>query len=220
VASDIGGREVNMLNIQEKQRDYSRGITDDQRRVMSRFGNEYFDDPDYPGYGGYVYNGVWTEAAKEFGKYFDLQDGANILDVGCGKGFLLYDLKMANPSFNVHGVDISEYAVSQAEPLVRANIKAAGCTDLPYPDSMFDLVISASTIHNLPEADARQAVREINRVGRDHRFIMVHSYRNEGERKNLINWEATIQLVLSVDGWRQLFMDEGYTGSYWFQTFP
>lgn len=220
MSTSIGGKEVNLLNIQEKQRDYRRGITDEQRRVMSRFGNEYFDDPDYPGYQGYIYNGVWREAAKGMGRHFGLHDGANILDVGCGKGFLLYDLKMTNPSFNVHGVDISEYAVGQADPLIKPNLKAASCTALPFPDSIFDLVISASTIHNLPEADARQAVREIDRVGINHRFIMVHSYRNEDERKNLINWEATIQLVLSVDGWLQLFEDEGYTGSYWFQTFP
>ena len=212
--------EVNLLAIQTKPRDYNRGITNDQRQAMSRFDKEYFDDPNYPGYGGYHYNGVWKEPARGIVDIFQLKDNSKILDIGCGKGFLLYDFKTANSTFQTYGVDISSYALKQAPDEVRGTLGTASCEYLPFGDSAFDLVFTASTLHNVPEEQARRAVREVSRVGKQHSFIMVHSYENEIERENLLNWEATIQTALSTDEWLRLFADEGYSGNYWFNRFP
>lgn len=216
----IDKREINLLGIRTKPRNYNRGITNDQRQVMSRFGKEYFDDPSFPGYGGYYYNGVWKEPAQGTAEFFQLPDHSRILDVGCGKGFLLYDFKTTNPTFQTYGVDISSYALKHAPIQIQGYLGAASCESLPFENSVFDLVFTASTLHNVSEEKARRAVREITRVGKDHAFIMVHSYTNEIERRNLIQWEATIQTVLSTNQWLQLFQDEGYIGNYWFNRFP
>ena len=218
--SVVNPQEVNLLAIQSKFRDYNRGITDDQRKAMFRFGKEYFDDPKFPGYGGYHYNGVWQEPAQGIVDFFQLEDDSKILDVGCGKGFLLYDFKTTNSTFQTYGVDISTYALSQAPSELQGALATASCESLPFENSTFDLVFTASTLHNVPEEPARRAVREISRVGKRHAFIMVHSYKNEAEREHLVNWEATIQTVLSTEEWLQLFADEGYSGNYWFNRFP
>lgn len=186
-----GDREVNLFNVHPRKRNYPGKIADGRKKIMFCFGSEYFDDPTFPGFRGYKYNGSWREAARRISEYFDLFDGAKILDVGCAKGFLLYDFKMVNPSLQVHGVDISKYAIENGMPFVKDNLICASCTHLPYEDSQFDLVITIDTLQQVKEADCRQAVREINRVGRKHRFITVHSYRDEVEKDNLVRWEAT-----------------------------
>lgn len=215
----VDEREVNLFNVQPKSRNYPSEISDEQRKILSRFGKEYYDDMTLPGYRGYQYNGRWREVARRIVEFFNLADGAKILDVGCAKGFLLYDFKMVNPTLQVHGVDVSEYAIENALPLVKDNCICTSCTHLPYDDAMFDLVICVATLHNLAQSDCRRAIREINRVGKEHRFIMVHSYRNEVEKNNLLRWEVTIQLVISVDEWKQLFKEDNYEGLHWFQTF-
>jgi len=212
-------REINLLDIQSKERVYP-NITDRQRKILSRFGREYYDDPAFPGgYQGYVYDGRWKQPAQKMAAFFGLQDGAKILDVGCAKGFMLYDFKELNPTFRVHGVDISEYAVENAMPSIRDNLVCRDCVELPYEDSEFDLVLSVDMLHNLDEADCRTALQEINRVGKQHRFIMVHSYRTKKQLENLTSWEATIRLVLSTSGWKRIFLEEEYHGFYWFRIF-
>lgn len=211
-------REVNLFNISLKHRDQS-DITDEQRKVLFNFGKEYYDEASMPGYRGYKYNGGYQDVARKMVDYFSLPQDAKILDVGCAKGFLLYDFHMINPGFQLYGVDISEYAIEHAMPEVRKNLICKSCTNLPYDNDMFDLVISTDTLHNLTEEQCRQAVREINRVGGKHSFIMVHSYRTEQEKENLIKWEATIRLVRSVDEWKQLYHEESYQGLYYWKIF-
>ena len=96
-------REVNLFDLKPKERDYSRVVSEEHRSKMARFGVEYFDEPDFPSYKGYRYDGRWQGVAKRMSEYFGLNDGASILDVGCAKGFFLYDLKMTNNTF---GTDV------------------------------------------------------------------------------------------------------------------
>ena len=139
------------------------------------------------------------------------------MDVGCAKGFLLYDLKELNPTFHVYGIDISSYAVENAMPSIKDNLICTTAATLPYRDSEFDLVVSVNTLLNLSEADCRRAIREINRVSKGHGFIQVPAYRNEVERRNLVNWVPTAQVVMHVDEWKQMLMEEEFEGHYyWF----
>jgi ubiquinone/menaquinone biosynthesis C-methylase UbiE len=104
---------------------------------------------------------------------------------------------------------------------VKDNLVCTSCTELPYEDSYFDLVLSTDTLHNLNLEDCKKAIKEINRVGKgNNKFIMVHSFTNEIEKNNLINWEATIRLVLSVEEWKKLFKQENYDGFYYWKLFP
>ena len=59
--------------------------------VACRFGEEYWDGERQYGYGGYRYDGRWRSVAEAMVGHYGLTKDSNILDVGCGKGYLLYE---------------------------------------------------------------------------------------------------------------------------------
>src|SRR5262245_51685587 len=136
---------------------------EENRRIAMQFGREYFDGPREQGYGGYRYDGRWLPIAQDMIRHFGLRPGQRVLDVGCGKGFLVKDLMKTCPGLEVFGVDISEYAVTHCEPEVIGRLQVCNATALPFPDRSFDCVISINTVHNLERAGCIQALREMER---------------------------------------------------------
>ena len=183
--------------------------------IAKQFGKDFFDGDRKCGYGGYKYDGRWRAVAERMREYYSLPDNAAILDVGCAKGFLLYDFKELLPNCTVAGIDVSEYAIGNALPLVKPYLKVASAETLPYPDKSFDLVISINSIHNLPIERLKIALQEVQRASRSHSYITVDAWRNEQERINLYKWVLTAETMMHVDDWEKLFDEVGYTGDYW-----
>ena len=216
------GKQIDLLiNYPRTKRDVNqRGQekTEDDRRIARQFGREFFDGERRHGYGGFSYQArFWQPVIPTFQKYYGLTAQSSVLDVGCAKGFMLHDMAQAIPGINVKGVDVSQYAIEHAIEDMRSSVSVADARELPFPDRSFDLVISINTIHNLERADLIQALREIQRVSRQHAFITVDAYRNEEEQQAMLNWNLTAKTILSVPEWIQLFDEAGYTGDYyWF----
>ena len=213
--------EINLLDRYPRSRrnlDERSQATDEDRRLAMQFGREYFDGDRNQGYGGYNYHPrFWQETVKRLRDYYQLAGDASVLDVGCAKGFMLHDFKELMPRLHVHGLDISRYAFENAIEDMKPFLVQGNVRSLPFPDGSFDLVVAINTIHNLPERECRTAVRELQRVSRGHGFIVVDAYRNEAERRAIETWVLTARTVLSVEGWRSLFAQCGYTGDYyWF----
>ena len=190
----------------------------ESQRIARQFGKEYFDGDRSHGYGGFEYDSrFWEPVIPDIIEHFRLTGGIRILDVGCAKGFMLYDLLRFLPEAKVRGIDISEYAVDNALPEVRDCIQIGNATDLPFEDGSFDLVISINTIHNLNRADCRRALAEIERVSSQGAFVTVDAYRNEAERVRMEKWNLTALTMMSTDEWKEFFSEAGYTGDYyWF----
>ena len=217
------GREINLLEKYPKsKRDISKRVnskTHEQQLIARKFDKEFFDGDRNHGYGGYYYNDrFWTDVIKDFINYYGLKNGDKILDVGCGKGFMLYDFKKANPKLIVEGIDISDYAIEKSKSEVKEFLKVGDAKNLNYKDNSFDLVISITTVHNLNLIECKQAIMEIERVSRKHKFLTVDAYSNEQEKELMYSWNLTAKTMLHTEDWKKLFLEAKYTGDFfWFK---
>ncbi len=100
--------------------------------------------------------------------------GDDVLDLGTGTALIPVELCQRHPSCRVMAVDAAVYMLD----LARFNLEKSGLTRrielrhvdakaLPFPDQMFDAVISNSIIHHIPEPDEclREAVRVVRADG-------------------------------------------------------
>ena len=185
--------------------------------VACRFGRDYWDGDRRFGYGGYRYDGRWRPVAARIAAHYGLKAGDRLLDIGCGKGFLLYEFTQVVPGIEVAGIDVSEYGVANAKEEVRPFLQVGDCRSLPYPDGSFDAVISLGTFHNLPIEGVFQALSEMQRVGRgDQKYFMVESFRNEREKANLLYWQLTCLSFHSPESWAWIADSAGYKGDHGF----
>ena len=216
-------KEINLLKKYPKtKRDLSkRGNekTEEDRIIARRFDKEFFDGDRKNGYGGYYYNSkFWTEVVKDLNNFYKLKSGSKILDIGCGKGFMLFDFMKLNPNFVLEGIDISDYAITNAVPEVKKFLKVGDAKSLPYEDNSFDLVISINTTHNLEINQCKKALSEMERVSRKDKYLIVDAYSNEIEKDRIFAWNLTAKTILSTNEWINLFEEAGYTGHYyWFK---
>ncbi len=204
------------------KRDYIARVTDPEypkakaASLARDFGRDYWDGDRKIGYGGMRYDGRWRAVADQLVQHYDLKAGDRVLDVGCGKGFLLYDLTQAMPGLQVTGLDVSRYAIDNAKEEVRPHLVEGHANHLPFPDQTFDLVVSINTLHNLQCFDLDRALREMERVSKRHKYLVVESYRNEEEKANLLYWQLTCESFLRPEAWDWWFRQTGYTGDHSF----
>ena len=183
--------------------------------ISKQFGEDYFDGDRRYGYGGYRYDGRWRKLAEDLARHYDLKPGQSILDIGCGKGFLLYEFTQVIPGIKVSGVDIAEYAIQNAKEEIKTCVRQASAVSLPYPDKSFDFIISINTLHNLYIYDLKTAVQEIERVGKnDKKYIVMDSYRSEQEKVNLMYWQLTCECFYTPKEWEWLLKSFGYRGDF------
>ncbi len=183
--------------------------------VAKRFDKHYWDGDRKFGYGGYHYDGRWKVLAERLAVQYKLKATDRVLDIGCGKGFLLYELTQVVPGIQVVGVDISRYALKNAKKEVKNYLKYANATKLPFADKCFDFIVSINTLHNLYNYDLKKAISEIERVGKNRKkYIVVDSYRDESEKVNLMYWQLTCECFYTPKEWEWLLKECGYTGDF------
>ena len=214
--------EINLLDKYPRSKrpieDRGNLLTNEHRKIARQFGQKYFDGDRLYGYGGYSYHPrFWQETVKRFRNHYGLSENASVLDVGCAKGFMLHDFKELMPDLRIAGIDISPYALEHAMEFVKPYLQIGNAKELPFENDSFDLVISINTIHNLPPAECKQAVREVQRVSRKGSFITMDAWRTEDERIRLSKWNITALTYMHINDWKILFKEAGYTGDYyWF----
>ena len=216
------GREVNLMkNYPYSKRDISGRLaskTNEDKLIAREFSKEFFDGSRSHGYGGFSYNSrFWEPVVPTFQKHWQLNKNDSVLDVGCAKGFMIYDLQRLISGLKVSGIDISQYAIDNAKEEVRNYCKVANATNLPFEDRSIDITISITTLHNLEAKELVKAVLEIERVSKRGSFITLDAYRNNEEKDRMEAWNLTAKTVMHVDEWKQFLGDTGYSGDYyWF----
>lgn len=213
------GQLLNIVNQLHRRtaRDYVGRMADDKvhcANVARRFDQDYWDGDRRYGYGGYKYDGRWSIVAKQLVEQYKLKDGAKILDVGCGRGFLLHEFQRLLPNCTVSGFDISEFGLATAKEEVKPHLFLHDARDpFPFPDREFDLAISLNALHNLPPQDVVKALKEMERVA-TNKYLVVESFKDAEELFNLQCWALTCESFFRPETWQWLYGLAGYTGDF------
>ena len=202
------------------KRDYLARMVDDKVKCMLKakeYESDYWDGERHFGYGGYKYMpDRWKPVAEQLIQTYNLKTGSKVLDVGCGKAFLLYEMQLLIPELQITGFDISQHGLAQRHPEFRGTLFRYRAQDAyPFGDNDFDLVISLGCLHNLRIFELKTALAEVERVGKS-KYVMMESYRNELEMFNLECWALTAESLFDTAEWIWLFNHFGYTGDYEF----
>lgn len=216
------GKEIDLLRDYPKSKrnldERADAKTEKDREIARQFGKDFFDGNRRHGYGGFNYSPrFWEPVISSFQNYWKLDSNSSVLDVGCAKGFMLFDFIRLIPGISIKGIDISEYAIENSKDDVRDHLQVADAQCLPFKDSSFDVVISVNTVHNLDKVGCANALREIERVSRGKSFITVDAYRSDVEKDRMYKWNLTAKTIMHVDEWKSFFDTVGYSGDYfWF----
>lgn len=185
-------------------------------QIAKKFDYDFFDGDRKYGYGGYKYDGRWKAVAQKLVDYYQLQPGQSVLDVGCGKAHLLYELMMLVPGLKVKGIDVSQYAITHTLKEIQPHLFEGKAQELDgFSDKEFDLVLSLNALHNLYIYDLVKAVKDIERISKNS-YIVVESYRTEEEKVNMMYWQLTCECFFTVKEWEWIYKECGYTGDYGF----
>ena len=182
--------------------------------IAKQYGEMYWDGPREYGYGGYNYDGRWRPVARDIIEHFGLMAGARVLDVGCGKGFLVKDLMLECPGLEAFGLDVSLYAITHAPPELTGRLHLGTAEKLPFADKSFDCVISLNTIHNFSRNGVIKVMKEIQRLSAGKAFVQVDSYYTQEQKEVFESWVLTADFYDYPDGWVAAFEEAGYTGDY------
>lgn len=185
--------------------------------IAKKYENQYWDGNRKFGYGGYRYiPGRLTKITKLLITRFKLTNKSKILDVGCGKGFLLYEIKKILPGATVVGLDISKHGIKNCHPSLKNNLKIFDVKKkLPFKNGQFDLALSFGLYHNFSIFELEKSLKEFSRISKKN-YLMVESYKNNKQLFNLQCWALTCESFFSPKEWEWIFKKFKYKGDYEF----
>ena len=117
-------QEIDFMSSLHKKtnRDYLARVNDKEypkykaAELAKKFDFDYWDGDRDICYGGYKYiKGRMDNLVRKMIDYYNLNSNSRILDIGCGKGYLLYDFTRFLPGIKVQGIDISDYAINNSK---------------------------------------------------------------------------------------------------------
>lgn len=122
-------------------------------------------------------------------KQADLGANSQILDIGCGAGFLSNAL--AREGYHVTGVDLSSDSLQVAcrhDSTGKARYVTADAYELPFADRSFDVVTAMDFLEHVE--DPNKVIQEVSRVLKPGGLFFYHTF-----NRNLISHFVVIKLV-------------------------
>ena len=140
--------------------------------------------------------GRWSLlVGQSFIEWLSASPGRKWLDVGCGTGALSEAVLSTQDPLKLIAIDQSEGFVNSAQQRLgmSAHCEVGNATDLSFPDSKFDYVISGLVLNFIPEPE--KALREMKRVTTSDGTVAVYIWDYSGKMEFLkYFWDAVVEL--------------------------
>ena len=139
----------------------------------------------------------------------------NLLDAGCGAGWLSRILAQRTPQGRVVGMDISDEMVRHARQKSadyhNLVFVVGGVDEIPWEPNFFDKAISVESAYYWP--DPAKGIRELHRVLHEggSAWILINFFRDNADSHQ---WAEKLQVpvhLLSAEEWKRMFRDAGFT---------
>ncbi len=166
------------------------------------FGFEFFDGSSLGiGYHGYKYKKEYfDQVAKNFVKKFKLTSNSKVLDIGCAKGCLIYDLLRCG--IQVHGLDVSFYAKNKSVPQIKNNIKII--SNLNFLNKKFDLIISLNVFNYFKYSQIDNIINLIKNKS-DKNFLIIETISNLNKKKQFLSSDPNYKISETKEWWNNKF---------------
>jgi len=186
---------------------------------------DYFESGIVTGVSGYM-NYSWMpeltlRMVYYMAKELPLEPDQTILDYGCAKGFIVKALRILD--FEAYGVDLSDYAITQADGQVRDFCRLiTGGDDENLFERRYDWMISKDVFEHIHEPELR-TILERATMAVDKIFVVVPVAADDVCNEYIIpeyNRDATHVIAKSIDWWRELFQSSGWKVARMSTEFP
>jgi SAM-dependent methyltransferase len=143
-----------------------------------------------------------------------LQPDENVLDIGCGSGWLVRLIASYVNEGRVVGIDISDEMIRAARrataDLPNVFCAVGSADEIPWQPHFFTRVVSVESAYYWP--DPTRGLREIFRVAaeRGSAWILINYYR---DNPHCHQWGENFSIpakLLSAEEWSTLFRDAGF----------
>jgi 2-polyprenyl-3-methyl-5-hydroxy-6-metoxy-1,4-benzoquinol methylase len=206
-------QEINIIDHPFKQEMFYR-VKDEYQD----FDYHYFDNPQtLTGFRGFTPDGNPAEGSRDFAAeartIAALPGVGTVLDVGCAKGYLVRALRRLG--LEARGIDVSCYAIGQADEEVRPHLRCLRVQDLE-PSETYDLVHTSGVLIYLTLSEIREVLRRFHQMSRVGVMI------DEPTRERILGWYEARDVTgldpfrkqeLSRVEWEMLIEDAGFTKS-------
>lgn len=214
--------EINFFNVAQRSSIERKEIVNkkayiDMPESYKSFGYDYFDNPNIGvGYGGYRYDGRYEKSISNMIQYYNLNSNSKVLEIGCAKGFILYEFFKKN--IDVYGIDVSNYAKENSileisEKIIIQNIE----NGIPFENNYFDLVISKEVFPHINEKKIDFVIEETKRVSKNNIFLEIQCCSSKEDFKDFKKWDNTHQIIKTEKQWLELFSKNTLVCDYHFK---
>jgi arsenite methyltransferase len=145
----------------------------------------------------------------------------NVLDIGCGSGWLAALIAEQVPEGRVVGIDVSDEMVRRArrnnDAIENVMFVIGEAGEIPWDAQFFSKALSVESAFYWP--DPARGMREIFRVLREggSAWVLINFYR---ENPHSLHWADVLEIpaqLLSAEQWAALLRDAGFTDVAWEQ---
>ena len=208
--------DIGYFKKKTKRRNVSKSRNIENKFIAWKLDKEYYDGKRINGYGGFYYDGRWKILLKKIIRIYKLNKKLKVLEIGCKKGFLLYDLSLLIPGIKLYGIENHKYPLTKIKKSFKKKIYNLPYYELKaFKNKEFDLVIAFNSIYMQNLGDIIKTLKEIKRVS-SHSYISLASYTNRADREKFLDWTLLGTTILKKKEWKTIFDLIGYTGDYYF----